>query len=39
MESLLVGIDVGCRRHRVAVGMADGVLLDQFDPEHQPAAF
>ena len=39
MESLLVGIDVGCRRHRVAVGMADGVLLDQFDPDHQPTAF
>jgi len=39
MESLLVGIDVGCRRHRVAVGMPDGVLLDQFDLEHQPAAF
>ena len=39
MESLLVSIDVGCRRHRVAVGMADGAVLDQFDPEHQPAAF
>ncbi len=39
MESLLVGIDVGCRRHRVAVGMADGALLDQFDLDHQPTAF
>jgi len=39
MESLLVGIDVGCRRHRVAVGMPGGALLDQFDLEHQPAAF
>lgn len=39
MEALLVGIDVGCRRHRVAVGMPDGALLDQFDLEHQPTAF
>jgi len=39
METLLVGIDVGCRRHRVAVGMPDGALLDQFDLEHQPTAF
>jgi len=39
MEILLVGIDVGCRRHRVAVGMPDGALLDQFDLDHQPTAF
>ena len=39
MESLLVGIDVGCRRHRVAVDMADGVWLDQFVLDHQPTAF
>ncbi len=39
MESLLVGIDVGCRRHRVAVGMPDGRLFDQFDVDHQPSAF
>jgi len=39
METLLVGIDVGCRRHRVAVGMPDGALLEQFDLEHRPTAF
>jgi len=39
MEQLLVGIDVGCRRHRVAVGMSDGTLIDQFDLDHQPASF
>ena len=39
MEALLVGIDVGCRCHRVAVGMPDGALLDQFDLENQPTAF
>jgi len=39
MEQLLVGIDVGCRRHRVAVGMPDGTLIDQFDLDHQPASF
>lgn len=39
MNSLLVGIDVGCRRHRVAIGMPDGQLLDQFDLDHKPASF
>ncbi|MDQ6995824.1 MAG: hypothetical protein Q9M82_00005 [Mariprofundus sp.] len=33
----LVGIDVGCRR--VAVGLPDGTLIDQFDLDHQPASF
>ncbi len=28
MEALLVGIDVGCKHHRVAVGMPDGTLID-----------
>ncbi len=39
MEQLLVGIDVGCRRHRVAIGMPDGTLVDQFDVDHQSASF
>ena len=39
MKALQVGIDVGCRRHRVAVGMADGRLIEQFDLVHQPASF
>lgn len=35
MESeLQVAIDVGCRVHRVAVGDADGHILDQFDVHH-----
>ena len=38
MQALLVGIDVGCRRHRVAIGTPDGVLVDQFDLDHQPVS-
>ncbi len=35
MESeLQVAIDVGCRSHRVAVGDANGHILDQFDVDH-----
>ena len=35
MESeLQVAIDVGSRVHRVAVGDADGHILDQFDVHH-----
>lgn len=37
MESeLQVAIDVGSRVHRVAVGDADGRILDQFDVHHTP---
>ncbi|MEA2066068.1 MAG: hypothetical protein U9O65_03060 [Thermotogota bacterium] len=39
MDSLLVGIDVGCRCHRVAIGTPDGVLVDQFDVEHRSDSF
>jgi len=39
MESLQVGIDVGCRCHRVAMGMPDGTLIDEFDLDHHPASF
>ena len=39
MDTLLVGIDVGCRKHRVAIGMPDGELLEQFDLAHRPEAF
>jgi hypothetical protein len=35
MESeLQVAIDIGSRVHRVAVGDADGHILDQFDVRH-----
>ena len=39
MDTLLVGVDVGCRKHRVAIGMPDGELLEQFDLAHRPEAF
>ncbi len=39
MKALQVGIDVGNRRHRVAVGTSDGTLIDQFDLEHRPSSF
>ena len=38
MHALLVGIDVGCRQHRVAIGTPDGVLVDEFDLDHQPVS-
>jgi len=38
MDALLVGIDVGCRQHRVAIGTSDGILVDQFDLNHQPTS-
>ena len=38
MDALLVGIDVGCRQHRVAIGTPDGVLVDQFDLNHLPTS-
>ena len=31
---LQVAVDVGCRRHRVAVGDVAGELLEEFDVEH-----
>lgn len=33
-SQLRVAVDVGSTRHRVAVGMDDGRLLDEFDIEH-----
>ena len=32
--TLRVGIDVGSTRHRVAVGLPDGKLIDEFDVDH-----
>jgi transposase len=34
IEQLRVAVDVGCERHRVAVGLADGSILDEFDVTH-----
>lgn len=32
--SIRVAVDVGSTRHRVAVGLPDGKLLDEFDIDH-----
>ncbi len=34
-----VSLDVGCRLHSVAVGLADGQLLDEFEIDHTKAGF
>jgi len=34
-----VSVDVGCRRHSVAVGLSDGRLLEQFEIAHRPQGF
>jgi transposase len=43
METLLadvrVSIDVGCHRHRVAVGLSNGEVLDEFDVTHGSPGF
>ena len=33
-SELHVGIDVGCRRHRIAVGDSEGHIVDEFDVSH-----
>ena len=38
-NTLRVGIDVGSTRHRVAVGLPDGTLIDEFDVDHHAAGF
>jgi hypothetical protein len=43
MERLLadvrVSIDVGCHRHRVAVGLSNGEVLDEFEVKHGSPGF
>jgi transposase len=34
-----VSVDVGCRRHSVAVGLSSGELLEEFDIDHRPEGF
>jgi len=36
---LCVGIDVGCKAHRVAIARPDGSILDEFDILHSNAGF
>jgi transposase len=39
LQTLRVGIDVGSARHRVAVGLPDGKLIDEFDIDHHADGF
>jgi transposase len=39
LHTLRVGIDVGSARHRVAVGLPDGQLIDEFDVDHHADGF
>lgn len=36
-RELRVAVDVGCYKHRVAVGLSDGGLIDEFDIAHDAA--
>ncbi len=36
---LRVGVDVGSQYHRVAVGLSDGSLLEEFEIPHTAAGF
>ena len=36
---LHVAVDVGCRRHSVAVGLSTGEVLEAFDIDHRPEGF
>ena len=38
-NTLRIGIDVGSTRHRVAVGLPDGSLIDEFDLDHHSTGF
>lgn len=37
--SIRVAVDVGCERHRVAVGLPDGKILEEFDIAHHADGF
>jgi transposase len=36
---LQVSVDVGCRRHSVAIGLSDGQVLEEFEITHRPEGF
>ena len=36
---LCVGIDVGCKAHRIAIARPNGSLLEEFDISHSDAGF
>jgi transposase len=39
LQTLRVGIDVGSAHHRIAVGLPDGKLIDEFDIDHHADGF
>ena len=34
-----VSVDIGCYQHRVAIGLSDGQVLEEFDMVHQAEGF
>ena len=34
-----VSVDVGCRKHAVAIGLSSGKILDEFEIDHRPDGF
>ena len=36
---LRVSVDVGYRRHSVAIGLSSGEVLEEFEIEHRPEGF
>lgn len=38
-SAIRVSVDVGCHRHRVAVGLPSGQVLDEFEVAHRPEGF
>lgn len=36
---LRVSVDVGSRRHSVAIGLSDGQVLEEFEIAHRPEGF
>jgi transposase len=39
VEQVTVGVDIGCRRHRVAIAAPDGRIAEEFDMEHGKEGF
>ncbi len=38
-DRLLVGIDVGCRQHRVAIARSNGEIVKEFSVPHNAGGF
>ena len=34
-----ISVDIGCHQHRVAIGLSDGAVLEEFDIVHQAEGF